>query len=153
MTMNFQPLQIVVAGLGLPWLGYLTGLLLALAFKQPVPDMMAISVETGVHNTGISIFMLRAALSQPEADLTTGKGHVMADNSIVFGWRGLMPSSVVESSSLSLSTTCLNSFFLFFLSSGSSSCCYYDSSSTYNLVCGTKVEINMEIKKEGHVCQ
>lgn len=63
--------KIIIAGLGLPWLGYLTGLLLALAFRQPVPDMMAISVETGVHNTGISIFMLRAALGQPEADLTT----------------------------------------------------------------------------------
>ena len=63
--------KIIVAGLGLPWMGYLTGLLLALAFRQPVPDMLAISVETGVHNTGISIFMLRAALGQPEADLTT----------------------------------------------------------------------------------
>ncbi|XP_034251666.1 ileal sodium/bile acid cotransporter-like [Thrips palmi] len=63
--------QIVLAGMGLPWCGYLTGLLLALVFRQPTPDMMAISVETGVHNTGISIFMLRSALPQPEADLTT----------------------------------------------------------------------------------
>lgn len=58
--------------MGLPWFGYLTGVLLALVFRQPTPDMMAISVETGVHNTGISIFMLRSALPQPEADLTTG---------------------------------------------------------------------------------
>lgn len=66
------PLQIILAGMGLPWFGYLTGVLLALVFRQPTPDMMAISVETGVHNTGISIFMLRSALPQPEADLTTG---------------------------------------------------------------------------------
>ncbi|KAK3930963.1 P3 protein [Frankliniella fusca] len=63
--------KIVVAGLGLPWLGYLTGLTLAVIFRQPFPDVTAISVETGVHNTGISIFMLRATLGQPEADLTT----------------------------------------------------------------------------------
>jgi len=65
--------QIIVAGMGLPWLGYTVGLLLAMFCRQPIEDVLAISVETGVHNTGISIFMLRFALSQPEADLTTGK--------------------------------------------------------------------------------
>ncbi|XP_046424348.1 kinase D-interacting substrate of 220 kDa B isoform X3 [Neodiprion fabricii] len=62
---------IIVAGIGLPWLGYLFGYLLALVLRQPGPDITAISVETGVQNTGISIFLLRFSLPQPAADLTT----------------------------------------------------------------------------------
>jgi len=61
-----------VAGLGLPWLGYSSGWLLARLFKQPPSDTLAISIETGIQNTGISIFLLRFSLGQPEADLTTG---------------------------------------------------------------------------------
>ncbi|XP_046594965.1 kinase D-interacting substrate of 220 kDa B isoform X6 [Neodiprion lecontei] len=63
--------RIIVAGIGLPWLGYLFGYLLALVLRQPGPDITAISVETGVQNTGISIFLLRFSLPQPAADLTT----------------------------------------------------------------------------------
>ncbi|XP_068991916.1 kinase D-interacting substrate of 220 kDa B isoform X5 [Neodiprion pinetum] len=63
--------RIIVAGIGLPWLGYLFGYLLALVLRQPGPDVTAISVETGVQNTGISIFLLRFSLPQPAADLTT----------------------------------------------------------------------------------
>lgn len=32
---------------------------------------MAIAIEAGVQNTGIAIFLLRFALGQPQADLTT----------------------------------------------------------------------------------
>ncbi|XP_059050623.1 sodium-dependent organic anion transporter-like [Achroia grisella] len=63
--------QIIVAGIGIPWLGYAFGYALARILKQPHPDALAISIETGVQNTGISIFLLRYALDQPEADLTT----------------------------------------------------------------------------------
>lgn len=63
--------QIIVAGLGLPWLGYMFGYITAKIFRQPNPDAIAISVETGIQNTGISIFMLTFALEQPMADLTT----------------------------------------------------------------------------------
>ncbi|GBP40175.1 hypothetical protein EVAR_20319_1 [Eumeta japonica] len=62
---------IIVAGMGLPWLGYLFGYVFARALKQPHPDALAISIETGVQNTGIAIFLLRFALPQPDADLTT----------------------------------------------------------------------------------
>jgi hypothetical protein len=41
-------------------------------FKQPPDDTLAISIETGIQNTGIAIFLLRFSLGQPEADLTTG---------------------------------------------------------------------------------
>lgn len=63
--------KILVAGLGLPWLGYFCGWLLAHLFKQPPNDTLAISVETGIQNTGIAIFLLRFSLGQPEADFTT----------------------------------------------------------------------------------
>ncbi|KAJ8715621.1 hypothetical protein PYW07_010103 [Mythimna separata] len=63
--------QIVVAGMGIPWLGYCFGYFLAWACRQPHADSLAISIETGIQNTGIAIFLLRYALDQPEADLTT----------------------------------------------------------------------------------
>ncbi|XP_044271508.1 ileal sodium/bile acid cotransporter-like isoform X2 [Tribolium madens] len=63
--------QIVVAGMGLPYLGYLLGYLLAAILKQPSPDCLAIAIETGIQNTGIAIFLLRFTLPQPQADLTT----------------------------------------------------------------------------------
>lgn len=63
--------QIIVAGLGLPWLAYVLGYLTALLFRQPYPDRLAIALETGIQNTGIAIFLLRFTLPQPQADLTT----------------------------------------------------------------------------------
>uniref|UniRef100_A0A7G3AQQ7 Putative na+-bile acid cotransporter n=1 Tax=Lutzomyia longipalpis TaxID=7200 RepID=A0A7G3AQQ7_LUTLO len=63
--------RIIVAGLGLPWLGFLLGWILAKVFRQVNADALAIAVETGIQNTGISIFLLRFTLPQPEADLTT----------------------------------------------------------------------------------
>ncbi|XP_038219547.1 solute carrier family 10 member 6-like [Zerene cesonia] len=62
---------IIVAGMGLPWLGYLSGYCVARLLKQPHEDALAISIETGVQNMGIAVFLLRYALPQPEADLTT----------------------------------------------------------------------------------
>ncbi|XP_045506757.1 ileal sodium/bile acid cotransporter-like [Colias croceus] len=62
---------ILVAGMGLPWLGYLSGYIVARLLKQPHEDALAISIETGVQNMGIAVFLLRYALPQPEADLTT----------------------------------------------------------------------------------
>lgn len=64
-------LQIFLGGLLLPWLGYFVGWLAAVIFRQDYEDRLAIAVEAGIQNTGISIFVLRHALQQPEADLTT----------------------------------------------------------------------------------
>ncbi|KAF2898384.1 hypothetical protein ILUMI_07787 [Ignelater luminosus] len=63
--------QIVVAGMGLPWLGYMLAYLLARICRQSAKNSLTIAIETGIQNTGISIFLLRFALPQPEADLTT----------------------------------------------------------------------------------
>ncbi|XP_058058357.1 P3 protein-like [Anopheles bellator] len=63
--------QIIIAGLGLPWIGYCFGFLASHLLRLPLADSLAISVETGIQNTGIAIFLLRFALEQPAADLTT----------------------------------------------------------------------------------
>lgn len=63
--------QIILAGLGLPWIGYIFGYLASKVARLPTADSLAISVETGIQNTGIAIFLLRFSLPQPEADLTT----------------------------------------------------------------------------------
>lgn len=58
--------------MALPWIGYLSGYLMGLILRQNAPDCLTIAIETGIQNTGIAIFLLRFALPQPEADLTTG---------------------------------------------------------------------------------
>ncbi|XP_046972949.1 solute carrier family 10 member 6-like isoform X2 [Vanessa cardui] len=63
--------EIVVAGMCIPWLGYAAGYVGARLLRQSHEDALAISVEIGIQNTGIAIFLLRYALPQPEADLTT----------------------------------------------------------------------------------
>ncbi|CAG5108698.1 Similar to SLC10A3: P3 protein (Homo sapiens) [Cotesia congregata] len=63
--------QIILAGMGLPWLGFLCGLIMMLVFRQPQSDVRAIAIETGIQNTGIAIFLLKSGIEQPTADLTT----------------------------------------------------------------------------------
>lgn len=43
---------------------------MAKTLKQIPADALTIAIETGIQNTGISIFLLRS-LPQPQADLTT----------------------------------------------------------------------------------
>jgi sodium/bile acid cotransporter 3/5 len=62
--------------MGLPWLGFVFGMLAAFIFCQPDQDIRAIAIETGIQNTGVSIFLLRFSLKQPAADLTTGNKNV-----------------------------------------------------------------------------
>ncbi|KAG7198783.1 hypothetical protein KM043_001764 [Ampulex compressa] len=64
-------LQIIIAGMGLPWMGFIFGLLAASIFKQPRADIKAISIETGIQNTAVAIFLLRLTLKSPASDLTT----------------------------------------------------------------------------------
>ncbi|XP_037936243.1 P3 protein [Teleopsis dalmanni] len=63
--------QIIVAGLSLPWLGYIFAWFVAKALRQNTVDALTIAIETGIQNTGIAIFLLRFSLPQPQADLTT----------------------------------------------------------------------------------
>uniref|UniRef100_T1GMG4 Uncharacterized protein n=1 Tax=Megaselia scalaris TaxID=36166 RepID=T1GMG4_MEGSC len=63
--------QIIVAGLGLPWIGYIISWIAAKLLKQSPSDALTIAIETGIQNTGISIALLKFCLEQPAADLTT----------------------------------------------------------------------------------
>ncbi|XP_058789445.1 ileal sodium/bile acid cotransporter-like isoform X2 [Phymastichus coffea] len=63
--------KIILAGMGLPWLGFLIGIAIAFICRQPNQDIRAIAIETGIQNTGVAIFLLRFSLKQPAADLTT----------------------------------------------------------------------------------
>ncbi|KAH8290075.1 hypothetical protein KR044_007035 [Drosophila immigrans] len=62
--------QIAVGGLALPSLGYAIAWLAAKLLHQNAADALAISIETGIQNTGIAIFLLRTTLPQPQADIT-----------------------------------------------------------------------------------
>ncbi|KAK9512177.1 hypothetical protein O3M35_000653 [Rhynocoris fuscipes] len=63
--------QILLAGFSIPCLGYIAGWISASTMKQSPEDKLAISIETGVQNTGVAIFLLRSCLTQPAADITT----------------------------------------------------------------------------------
>ncbi|XP_055390142.1 ileal sodium/bile acid cotransporter-like [Condylostylus longicornis] len=63
--------RIIIAGMGLPWFGYILSYTAAWLFKQNKSDCLTISIETGLQNTGVAIFLLRFSLQQPEADLTS----------------------------------------------------------------------------------
>jgi sodium/bile acid cotransporter 3/5 len=62
--------QVFLVGMGLPWLGFMSGCGIAMIFKRPVEDVIAIAIETGVQNTGMSIFILWFTLDQPLGDMT-----------------------------------------------------------------------------------
>lgn len=62
--------KVVVAGLGLPTLGYLSGLILASALSLPLQDVIAISIETGIQNISVAIFILKFSLEKPAGDIT-----------------------------------------------------------------------------------
>lgn len=62
--------QIVGAGLGLPLLGNIIGLIAASIFRQPMEDCIAISIEIGVQNTALTLFLLTFSLEPPIADIS-----------------------------------------------------------------------------------
>lgn len=64
-------MQVALAGLALPGLGYAFAWLAAKLLNQSPADALTIAIETGIQNTGIAIFFLTTTLPQPQADLTT----------------------------------------------------------------------------------
>jgi len=61
--------QIVTGTILLPWLGFVIGMICSLILRQPVPDLIAITLESGAKNTGLTMFLVLFALEQPAADL------------------------------------------------------------------------------------
>merc|ERR1712156_757842 len=62
--------QVLLSGMGLPWLGFSFGFAIAKILKRPMEDVIAIAIETGVQNTGMSIFLLWLTLDLPLGDMT-----------------------------------------------------------------------------------
>jgi solute carrier family 10 (sodium/bile acid cotransporter), member 3/5 len=60
---------LLVAGALLPWIGFCLGFLFALATRQTWPQCITISLETGIQNTGIAIFLLMNSMPQPYGDI------------------------------------------------------------------------------------
>lgn len=61
----------------IPWVGYLVGLIISVLTRLPIPDIISMTVESGIQNTGITIFMLKFCLGQPAADITTGDNNFL----------------------------------------------------------------------------
>ncbi len=61
--------RVIIAGMGLPWLGFAFGCTLARLCRCSVEDVTAIAIETGVQNTGMSIFILWFTLDHPLGDI------------------------------------------------------------------------------------
>jgi len=57
--------KVALLALCLPCIGYLLGLLLALLFRQPFPDCVAISIETGIQNSQLPLFILNYTIPPP----------------------------------------------------------------------------------------
>lgn len=61
---------VLITGMGLPWIGFMFGCSLARLMRRTPEDVIAIAIETGVQNTGMSIFILWFTLDHPLGDLT-----------------------------------------------------------------------------------
>ncbi|TRY63520.1 hypothetical protein TCAL_04892 [Tigriopus californicus] len=61
--------KVWLTGMGLPWLGFAFGCSIARLTRRPVEDVIAIAIETGVQNTGISIFILWFTFEHPLGDI------------------------------------------------------------------------------------
>ncbi len=61
--------KVIVTGMALPWLGFAFGCTVARLSGRPVEDVTAIAIETGLQNTGVSIFVLWFTYDHPLGDL------------------------------------------------------------------------------------
>jgi len=61
--------QVLLSGMGLPWIGFSFGFALSKLSHRPVEDVIAIAIETGIQNTGMSIFILWLTLDHPLGDM------------------------------------------------------------------------------------
>lgn len=60
---------VVPAGMALPICGMVMGCTVAKVFRQPPSKVIAISIETGVQDTGIAILLLLASFPKPEGSI------------------------------------------------------------------------------------
>ncbi|KAI0979562.1 hypothetical protein GJ496_010801, partial [Pomphorhynchus laevis] len=58
--------KLVLSSMMLPWIGYLIGAIASIITKRSKLENIAITLETGIQNTGIAIFISREALDRKE---------------------------------------------------------------------------------------
>ncbi|KRY38089.1 Ileal sodium/bile acid cotransporter [Trichinella spiralis] len=68
---KLMSLRSMIAGLCVPWLGFMTGFVLAWLLKQPRENIVAISLETGIQNTGIAIVLLQLSFPKPDSEIAS----------------------------------------------------------------------------------
>ncbi|KAI1707913.1 sodium bile acid symporter family domain-containing protein [Ditylenchus destructor] len=61
----------LLAGLLLPWCGFMFGCFTSILLRQKPEDVTAIAIETGVQNTGIAIMLLKISFPEPDADVSS----------------------------------------------------------------------------------
>ncbi|CAK5066019.1 unnamed protein product [Meloidogyne enterolobii] len=62
---------ILLAGLLLPWCGFMFGCFTSILLAQDPPDVTAIAIETGVQNTGIAIMLLKLTFPGTDSDIAS----------------------------------------------------------------------------------
>lgn len=63
--------QILISAGLCVWIGFLGGLIVSILIRLPIKDIIAISVETGIQNTGIAIVLLGFSLTEPNNDIAS----------------------------------------------------------------------------------
>ena len=63
-----RPIYLVAGGL-LPYIGYVTGGLVALLFRQPWTRVKTIAIETGMQNTKVAFLMMVNSFPEPLGDI------------------------------------------------------------------------------------
>ena len=61
--------KVLLTGMMLPWLGFAFGCTFSRLCNRSIEDVIAIAIETGIQNTGVSIFILWFTLDHPVGDL------------------------------------------------------------------------------------
>ena len=64
----FKP-RTVLAACMLPYIGYISGGIIALVFQQPWKTVKTISIETGMQNTSIAYILMTSSFPAPEGDI------------------------------------------------------------------------------------
>ncbi|CAH1779452.1 unnamed protein product [Owenia fusiformis] len=70
-SFSFVTWRIVLATFLTPLVGFILGAVIALIFKQPLKQIITISLETGMQNMQLSVVMIGISLPQPESDMAT----------------------------------------------------------------------------------
>lgn len=75
-------------------LGYIFGYVVAKIFRLPNQDAIAISIETGVQNFAITIFLIQFSLEQPAIDIAMVFIKELNENSMLNVKFQIIPASV-----------------------------------------------------------